>query len=83
MATITISCKNCGSKHLTVRTSQKMSANTVVTETYCQNCHSQNTIHSEIVRLRTPTFTEQPEALRYDKPFKEVDPNQLELPHEP
>lgn len=80
MANIFIKCLNCGSADLLVRTSQSMSQQTVETWCFCRNCFAQNKINAEVVELRTASFTPQPEALKYNKPFKEVDPNQLEIP---
>lgn len=82
MASICIKCKKCGSSNLKVRTSQRVTANTVATEAFCQSCFTQNTIHSEIVRVRIPLFKECAEALKHDKPFDEVNPNQIEIPTE-
>ncbi|MBF0786211.1 hypothetical protein E4T80_12130 [Muribacter muris] len=81
MANIHIKCKNCGSPHLNVRTSYK-AENTVTSHCFCTKCFAQQRVMSEIVSLSTPTYTERPEALLYDKPFREVNPDQLEIPTE-
>ncbi|PJG82148.1 hypothetical protein [Caviibacterium pharyngocola] len=79
MASINIKCLNCGSSNLNIRTSKAVTQQTVESECVCLTCLSKQKVLSEIVNLRTPVFTEQPEALKANKPFKHIDPNQLEI----
>ena len=79
MANVNHECVNCGSKHLRVRTSEKIGLLAVDTVMYCSSCGTEHKVLSQVVRVRTPVYKERPEALRVNKLLKESDLNTPDL----
>lgn len=77
---ILIECPNCGQVTFFVRSSNGISRVTRKTLAHCRNCNAELTVMSEIVKCRLPTYQDTPKALTANKPYREVDPNQSELP---
>lgn len=73
MANMDHHCTNCGSNNLRVRTSEKIGLLLIEAIWYCNNCGTEHQITSQIVRVRTPTYNERPEALRINKPLLQID----------
>ncbi|MDO4698175.1 MAG: hypothetical protein Q4A60_05800 [Pasteurellaceae bacterium] len=73
MANMDHHCANCGSNNLRVRTSEKIGLLTIEAVWYCNNCGTEHQITSQIVRVRTPTYHERPEALRVNQPLLRAD----------
>ncbi|OOF85171.1 hypothetical protein [Rodentibacter ratti] len=72
-------CTNCGSNNIRVRTSEKIGLLVIDVIAYCNNCGTELKVTSQITRVRTPTYNERPEALRVNKPLKQIDERQLEI----
>lgn len=72
-------CTNCNSKNLRVRTSGKIGMLVIEAIVYCNNCGTEHTIQSQIIRVRTPTYNERPEAMRVNKCLIEADLNTPDL----
>lgn len=72
-------CTNCGSDNIRVRTSEKVGLLVIQATAYCNNCGTELKVLSEIVRVRTPTYTERPEALTANKPLNQIDPCQIDF----
>lgn len=77
---VLIECPNCGQVQFYVRTSEKMTRLTRKTVGDCRNCKAEITAHTEIVKVRLPHYVDTPEALRANKPYNKIDPNQADLP---
>lgn len=73
MANMDHHCANCGSNNLRVRTSEKIGLLTIEAVWYCNNCGTEHQITSQIIRVRTPTYHERPEALRVSQPLLRAD----------
>ncbi|BFU60739.1 MULTISPECIES: hypothetical protein [Rodentibacter] len=72
-------CTNCGGNSIRVRTSEKIGMLLVNVLGICNNCGAELSISSQIIRVRTPTYNERPEALKVNKPLKQIDERQLEI----
>lgn len=72
-------CTNCGSNNIRVRTSEKIGLLVVEVIAYCNNCGTELKAQSQIVRVRTPSYTERPEALRVNKVLNQIDSRQIEI----
>lgn len=72
-------CTKCESKNIRVRTSQKIGLLVVEAVGYCIDCGTELKVQSQIIRVRTPSYTERPEALRVNKVLNKIDERQLEL----
>lgn len=79
MANVDHHCVNCGSNNLRVRTSEKIGLLLIEAFWYCNNCGTELKVQSQIVRVRTPTYNERPEALRINKPLLQVDTHTPDL----
>lgn len=72
-------CTNCGSNNIRVRTSEKIGLLVVEVIAYCNNCGTELKVQSQVVRVRTPSYTERPEALRANKVLNQIDSRQIEI----
>ena len=72
-------CANCGSNNIRVRTSEKIGLLSIDVLAYCNNCGTELKVQSQVVRVRTPSYTERPEALRANKVLNQIDSRQIEI----
>lgn len=79
---VLIECPNCGQVQFFVRTSEKFSRLTRRTVGVCRNCNAKVTVQSEITKVELPNYVDTPQALRANKPYNQIDPNQGDLPLE-
>lgn len=83
MANFPVGCKNCGSTNIRVRTSTRESSNTLTSIVYCSSCNAcRMRVRLEIDDVQIAKYYESKEALVANKPFREIDINQLEIPTE-
>ncbi|HGO5854835.1 TPA: ogr/Delta-like zinc finger family protein [Mannheimia haemolytica] len=80
MFKVLIECPNCGQHQFYVRSSEKMTRLTRSSSCICRNCNAKLRVQTEVVKVELPNYVDTPEALRANKPYNQIDPNQADLP---